>query len=53
VQSLRDVSQRLNQREPAVLVLAANDDNRRELADRIVAAAGKYQFAKTPLGFSG
>jgi hypothetical protein len=43
----------LQQSEPAVLVLAANDDNRRELADSIVAAtAGKYPIrAKTPLGF--
>lgn len=41
------------QSEPAVLLLAANDDNRRELVDRIVAAtAGKYPIrAKTPLGF--
>ena len=48
------LSQSLNiQREPAVLVLAANDDNRRELADRIVAATGgKYPVrSKTPLGF--
>ncbi|HEY9781121.1 MAG TPA: recombinase family protein [Leptolyngbyaceae cyanobacterium] len=38
---------------PAVLVLAANDDNRRELADSIVTATGgKYPIrAKTPLGF--
>ena len=47
--------QRLNleQTEPAVLVFAANDDNRRELADRIVAATqGKYPVrSKTPLGF--
>ncbi len=47
--------QRLNaqQSELAVLVLAANDDNRRDLADRIVAAtAGKYPVrSKTPLGF--
>jgi hypothetical protein len=45
---------RLNvQHEPGVLVFAANDDNRRELADRIVAATeGKYPVrAKTPLGF--
>ncbi len=43
----------IQQSEPAVLVLAANDDNRRELADRIVAATGgKYPIrAKTPLGF--
>lgn len=41
------------QSEPAVLILAANDDNRRELADRLVAATGgKYPIrAKTPLGF--
>lgn len=41
------------QSEPAVLVLAANDDNRRTLSDKIVAAtAGKYPIrAKTPLGF--
>ncbi len=46
---------RLNvqQFEPAVLVFAANDDNRRDLADRIVAATqGKYPIrSKTPLGF--
>ncbi len=41
------------QSEPAVLVLAANNDNRRELADLIVTAtSGKYPIrAKTPLGF--
>jgi aryl carrier-like protein len=41
------------QSEPAVLVLAANNDNRRELADSIVTAtSGKYPIrAKTPLGF--
>jgi len=41
------------QYEPAVLVLAANDDNRRQLADRIVmATGGKYPVrSKTPLGF--
>ena len=47
--------QRLNlqQTDPAVLIFAANDDNRRELADRMVAAIkGKYPVrAKTPLGF--
>jgi hypothetical protein len=39
--------------EPGVLVLAANDDNRRELADIIVTnTLGKYPVrAKTPLGF--
>lgn len=43
----------LQHTEPAVLVLAANDDNRRVLVDRLVAAvAGKYPIrAKTPLGF--
>ena len=41
------------QREPAALLLSANDDNRRELADRIVAATqGKYPVrVKTVLGF--
>ncbi len=39
--------------EGAVLILAANDDNRRELADKIVmATTGKYPVrCKTPLGF--
>ncbi|MFK0735322.1 MAG: recombinase family protein [Gloeotrichia echinulata GP01] len=39
--------------EPGVLLLAANDDNRRELGDKIVTATlGKYPIrAKTPLGF--
>ncbi|WP_392531291.1 recombinase family protein [Nostoc sp. C117] len=39
--------------EPGVLVLAANDDNRRELGDKIVTSTlGKYPVrAKTPLGF--
>ncbi|WP_250125397.1 recombinase family protein [Chroococcidiopsis sp. CCMEE 29] len=50
-----NLPQRLNaqQSEPAVLVLAANDDNRRDLANRMVAAtAGKYPIpSKTPLGF--
>ncbi|MBW4669872.1 MAG: recombinase family protein [Cyanomargarita calcarea GSE-NOS-MK-12-04C] len=43
----------LNQAEPGVLVFAANDDNRRELVDRIVTATqGKYPVrGKTPLGF--
>jgi len=41
------------QYEPAVLVLAANDDNRSQLTDRIVmATGGKYPVrSKTPLGF--
>ncbi|MEB3182130.1 MAG: recombinase family protein, partial [Nostocaceae cyanobacterium] len=44
---------RLEQGEIGVLALAANDDNRRELADKIVAATGgKYPVrCKTPLGF--
>ena len=39
--------------ELGVLVFAANGDNRRELADKIVTATwGKYPLiAKTPLGF--
>ncbi|NMG20238.1 recombinase family protein [Brasilonema bromeliae] len=43
----------LHQTEPGVLILAANDENRRDLADRIVrATAGKYPVrCKTPLGF--
>lgn len=43
----------LQQSEPAVLVFAANDDNRRELADLIVESTqGKYPIhSKTPLGF--
>ncbi|MBU7585279.1 MAG: recombinase family protein [Nostoc sp. TH1S01] len=43
----------LKQTEPGVLVLAANDDNRRELSDKIVTkTVGKYPIrAKTPLGF--
>ncbi|MEH2323081.1 MAG: recombinase family protein [Nostoc sp.] len=43
----------LKQTEPGVLVLGANDDNRRELGDIIVTSTlGKYPVrAKTPLGF--
>ncbi|OUL30222.1 hypothetical protein BV372_22095 [Nostoc sp. T09] len=43
----------VRQTETGVLLLAANDDNRRELGDRIVTATlGKYPVrAKTPLGF--
>ncbi|AFZ23933.1 hypothetical protein Cylst_1658 [Cylindrospermum stagnale PCC 7417] len=43
----------LRQTEPGVLVLAANDDNRRDLSDAIVTKTlGKYPIrAKTPLGF--
>ncbi|MCP2730351.1 recombinase family protein, partial [Symplocastrum sp. BBK-W-15] len=38
---------------PAILVFAANDDNRRDLTDRLTAAiGGKYPvLGKTPLGF--
>lgn len=38
---------------PSILVFAANDDNRRELADRLAAAIqGRYPvLSKTPLGF--
>lgn len=41
------------QKEGTVLILAANDDNRRELADRILTATkGQYPVrCKTPLGF--
>ncbi|MBD2353628.1 recombinase family protein [Tolypothrix sp. FACHB-123] len=43
----------IRQTEPGVLLLAANDDNRRELGDRIVTdTSGKFPVrAKTPLGF--
>ncbi|MFN6570468.1 recombinase family protein [Dendronalium sp. ChiSLP03b] len=43
----------LEKTEPGVLVLAANDENRRELGDKIVTATlGKYPVrAKTVLGF--
>jgi hypothetical protein len=48
-------NKRLNirQSQPGVLVFAANEDNRRQLADKIVTAtSGKYPVrAKTPLGF--
>jgi len=48
-------TKRLNirQSQPGVLVFAANGDNRRQLADKIVTAtSGKYPVrAKTPLGF--
>ncbi|MBE9127977.1 recombinase family protein, partial [Coleofasciculus sp. LEGE 07081] len=41
------------QMAPAILVLAANDDNRRSFADRLTAALqGRYPvLCKTPLGF--
>ena len=43
----------IQQTKPAVLVFAANDDNRRQLADRIVTSTqGKYPIrVKTILGF--
>lgn len=52
--ALKKMPPKLNQQQtPAVLVLAANNDNRQELVERIVAATrGKYPIrAKTPLGF--
>jgi hypothetical protein len=53
--SSRDRSgrRRLGQTGPAILVLAANGDNRLELADRIATATqGKYTFhSTTPFGF--
>jgi hypothetical protein len=44
---------RAGQTSPAILVLAANGDNRLELADRIaIATQGKYAFhSTTPFGF--
>ncbi len=44
---------RLAKTEPAVLVFAANNDNRQDLVERLVAATGgRYPIrAKTPLGF--
>lgn len=48
---------RMNRRQhkmtPAILVFAANDDNRRDMAERLsVAIQGKHPIlAKTPLGF--
>ncbi|HBK99656.1 MAG TPA: hypothetical protein DD001_21215, partial [Microcoleaceae bacterium UBA10368] len=49
----RSGRRRLGQRGPAILVLAANGDNRLELADRIATATqGKYTFhSTTPFGF--
>lgn len=43
----------LRQQEPSVLILAANDDNRRVLGNKIVTQTlGKYPVrTKTPLGF--
>ncbi len=47
----KDLELQLNQ--PGILILAANSDNRRELADKIVTITqGKYPGrSKTPLGF--
>ena len=49
----RSGRRRARQTAPAILVLAANGDNRLELADRIaVATEGKYAFhSTTPFGF--
>ena len=49
----RSGRRRLGQTGPAILVLAANGDNRLELADRIATATqGKYTFhSTTPFGF--
>ncbi|MBD0307194.1 MAG: recombinase family protein [Microcoleus sp. T1-bin1] len=49
----RSGRRRARQTAPAILVLAANGDNRLELADRIaVATEGKYTFhSTTPFGF--
>ena len=48
-----DSSLKLHQKELSILFLSANDDNRRELADRLTALTlGKYPIrVKTPLGF--
>jgi len=44
---------RSRQTKPEILVFAANDDNRRDLADRLASAVkGKYPvISRTPLGF--
>ncbi|HAJ59915.1 MAG TPA: hypothetical protein DCP31_12120 [Cyanobacteria bacterium UBA8543] len=46
-------SRRDRQIAPGILIFAANDDNRRDLADRLTTAIqGRYPIvAKTPLGF--
>lgn len=46
-------SRRDRQIAPGILIFAANDDNRRDLADRLTTAIqGRYPvLAKTPLGF--
>ena len=50
---LRSGHRRIGQTGPAILVLAANGENRLELADRLtVATEGKYTFnSTTPFGF--
>jgi hypothetical protein len=50
---LRSGRRRIGQTGPAILVLAANGDNRLELADRLATATqGKYTFySTTPFGF--
>ena len=47
------MSRRDRRMTPAILVFAANDDNRRDLAERLTTAIqGRYPvIAKTPLGF--
>jgi hypothetical protein len=47
------ISRRDRSTTPAILVFAANDDNRRDLAEQLTAAIqGRYPVrAKTPLGF--
>ncbi len=47
------MTRRDRRKAPAILVFAANDDNRRELVERLATAIqGRYPiFAKTPLGF--
>ncbi|HAG80739.1 MAG TPA: hypothetical protein DCL61_06115, partial [Cyanobacteria bacterium UBA12227] len=51
--SLQRKTSRYRQMAPAILVFAANDDNRRNLADRLTTAIqGRYPvLCKTPLGF--
>ena len=49
----RTLAPRRRQRTPAILVFAANDDNRRDLAQQLTTTIqGRYPIiAKTPLGF--
>jgi len=52
--TLAQIKFRVNRKQaPAILVFAANDDNRRNLAERLtMAIQGRYPiFSKTPLGF--